>query len=74
MMFSIAPTENEEKIYCFYNPQTGKKEMGIEPLSFMKENKLEALTNTSLEQALIDQLSNDELYKQMPSQETTKKK
>lgn len=74
MMFSISPKENEEKIYCFYNPQTGKKEMGIEPLSFMKENKLEPLSNTSLQQVLIDQLSNDELYKPNISKETINKK
>lgn len=74
MMFSISPKENEEKIYCFYNPQTGEKEMGIEPLSFMKENKLEPLSNTSLQHVLLDQLSNDELYRTNISKKTTNKK
>lgn len=55
MMFSLK-IEEDESLYCFYNPETKEVNMNIEPVQFMSEKKLKPLPNSSLNQKIKKQL------------------
>lgn len=48
MMFSLEIGDSSDKMYCFYNQNEKKFNMGIEPLSFMMEHHMKPLKDSSL--------------------------
>lgn len=62
MMYSLKlDNEDNSSLYCFYNQNEKKAELGIEPVKYMLDHNLKSLKESSLNLELLDIMENSTL-------------